>query len=476
MKKIFILSACFFLSFSALHSQELISTQELLLSYLENDIELQKLTLSAQKAQLSEESVKIDNGFDVSLSSGTVTIKSDKTGTKISAKPKAEIDVFPAGNLALKGETNLTQTSNEKNSNETKISDTTISASIDIISDKNSSRKVSLMKAGRSRIEAERAVQSRAVSAEKEFYTELKNLLNSINSIIKSQSTLYSDTINFEQTKAKGYSTSSSTYRLAQMKVVSDTHSVNSGIKDFINDYIVFYKKCGYDIEISDDIDFMTLIPSDIQDAEPLNAENFNKDNYTKLESANWNHTINSIERKSKRNFSLSANGGYTIDNSTTKSDTVNAGLSSTYQGLTLGAGIELPVGVKDSNPVFSVSASISLNSFRKASITTKTNKLTEEQELLDIQSAETSYITYLITAKQNLEQILWEQNTTLESYEMYEGLEKDLAAWYKNGVISESEYLSAKTNYNQYKVQTIINKINLLIYNNEVKSNFVQK
>ena len=476
MKKILILTACFLFSFSILHGQELIPTQELLLSYLENDIELQKLTLSAQKAQLSEESVKIDNGFDISLSSGTVTIKTDKTGTKISARPKAEIDVIPAGNLVLKGETNLTQSSTEKTSSETKLSDTTISASIDIISDKNSSRKVSLMKAERSRIEAERAVKTRAIAAEKEFYTELKNLLNSINSIIKSQSSLYSDTINFEQTKAKGYSTSSSTYRLAQMKVVSDTHSVNSGIKDFINDYIVFYKKCGFDIQISEEIDFMTLVPSDIQNVDPLNAETFNKEDYTKLESANWNHTINSIERKAKRNFSLSANGGYTIDNSTTKSDTVNAGLSSTYRGLTLGAGVELPVGVKDSNPVFSVSASISLNSFRKASITTKTNELAEEQELLDIQSAETSYITYLITAKQNLEQLLWEQNTTMESYDMYEELEKDLAAWYKNGVISESEYLSAKTNYNQYKVQTIINKINLLIYNDEVKSNFVQK
>lgn len=469
VKKTLLLSACFLFSFSLLHSQKLVSTQELLLSYLENDIELQKLTLSAQKAELSEKSVKIENGFDVSLSSGTVTIKPSADGTKITAKPKAEVSVLPVGNLGLGAETSITSSNDE-----TKLKDTTFSASIDLISDKNASRKVSIMKAERSRLEAVRAVNARAISAEKEFYTELKSLLNSINSIIKAQSSYYSDTISFEQTKAKGYSATSSTYRLAQMKVVSDQHEIESSIKELQHDYTVFYKKCGYDIELNDLSDIMNLVPQDIEEVEAVNVSDFEKELYTKIESAEWTNKINNLERTSKKSFSLSFNGGYTLDNSTTNSDTVNAGVSGSYQGLSLSGGVMFPVGTEKNDPTFTVSAGISLNSFLKSNITTKQNKLSNEQELLDIQSANNAYETYIVSAQKNLEQLNWEINTTKESSDMYEELERDLASWYQNGIISQSEYLSAKTNSDQYKLKTIINKLDILIYNDEVKSNFV--
>ena len=469
LKKIFIIISSLFLFISFLPALDLVSTQDLLLSYLENDVELQKLTLNAQKAELSEQSVKIDNGFDVSLSSGTVTIKASQDGTKITAKPKAEAELPQASNLSLSAETSFTSTSKDAD-----LSDTTFSASVDIISDKNATRKVSLLKAQRTKLEAKRDVNARAIAAEKEFYSELKGLLSSINTIIKNQSTLYSDTIAFEQVKAKGYSSSSSTYRLSQMKVLSDQHTVDSGIKELIHDYVVFYKKCGYDLDLSGGNDIMNLLPKDIENVEEIDVTFLDKELFTKIESAKWTNYINSLERDSKKSFSLSVNGGYTIDNSITSSDTVNAGLTGSYQGLSLGAQVLFPVGSEENNPSFSLTASISLNTFRKAGITAKQNELLEEQELLDIQSAENSYKTYIVSARQSLEQLKWEQSTTKESLDMYVSLEKDLATWYKNGIISESEYLSAKTSLNQYKVETEINKIDLLIYNDEVKANFV--
>ena len=60
-------------------------TTTLLLSYVENDTELKNLTINAKKAALSYKSTMIDNGFDVTLSSGTITLQMSDDGSKLSA-------------------------------------------------------------------------------------------------------------------------------------------------------------------------------------------------------------------------------------------------------------------------------------------------------------------------------------------------------------------------------------------------------
>ena len=50
----------------------------------------------------------------------------------------------------------------------------------------------------------------------------------------------------------------------------------------------------------------------------------------------------------------------------------------------------------------------------------------------------------------------------------MYSELESDLEKYFKAGVTKESEYLSAKTNKEKYKIKLLINDIDLIIYNNE--------
>ncbi len=92
----------------------------------------------------------------------------------------------------------------------------------------------------------------------------------------------------------------------------------------------------------------------------------------------------------------------------------------------------------------------------------------------MDIKNAEYDYETYLVTAEQNLESILWESQTAKENYEMYSKLADDLEAWYKMGIVTESEYLSAKTNAEMYQVEILMDMLEIIIYNDEIKSNFV--
>ena len=478
-KLLFLFStALLFLTAHALSSAEALpDTTTLLLSYVENDSELKNLTLAAKKAALSYQAAKIDTGFDVTLSSGTITLQASDDGPSITAKPSAKASLPQASNLSLTAQTNYSSQASGS-----KVSDTSLSLGVDIISSALISNKLTKLKAERNLLEAQRKIEKRAIAAEKEFYTELKSLLTSINSIMTKRHTLYEDSIDLEAKKVQGYSKASSTYRQAELKVISDQHEIDSAIHSFKHDCIVFYKKCGYDLEMDDSSDLMNFVPSGIDEVEPVDVTQFDKALYSEIESANWTYYINSMERSSKKVFSLSANAGYTFNNSSTKSDSIDAGLSGNIGGLTLGAGISMPVGnagegnTKASSPSYTLSASLTPNTFRKNSITKQQNQLTEEQELLAIETAETAYETKLVELQQKLDSLLWEKKTAEENISMYEDLEKDMALLYKQGYISETEYLSAKNNLNSSIIKKISNLIDLIIYNDDVISNFVSE
>lgn len=451
-------------------------TTTLLLSYVENDSELKNLTLAAKKAALSYQSAKIDTGFDVTLSSGTVTLQVSDDGSSITAKPSVKASLPQASNLSVAAQTNYSSEADGS-----KISDTSLSLGVDIISSALISNKLTKLKAERNLTEAQRKIEKRAIAAEKEFYTALKGLLTSINSIMTKRQTLYEDSISFEAIKIQGYSKASSTYRQAELKVISDQHDVDSAIHSFKYDCVVFYKKCGYNLEIDDKADLMTFVPAGIDEVEAVDVKDFDKELYTDIESATWTYYINSMERSSKKNYSLSASAGYTFDNSSTKSDSIDAGLNGSIGGLTLGAGISMPVGnPRESNskasPAYTLSATLTPNTFRKNSITKQQNDLTEEQELLAIQTAEAAYETKVVELEQKLDTLLWEKKSAEENLSMYEGLEKDMAQLYKQGYTSETEYLSAKNNLNSSIIKKISNLIDLIIYNDDVISNFVSE
>lgn len=454
-------------------SQRLPDTATLLLSYVENDAELKNLILAAKKSALSYQSAKIDTGFDVTLSSGSVTLQVNDDGTKLTAKPSVKMSLPQASNLSVTAQTNFSSESSN-----TSLSNTSVAVGIDIISSAVISNKLTKLKAERAVTEAQRKIEKRAIAAEKEFYTALKSLLSSINNIMTKRQTLYEDSIDLEAKKVQGYSESSSTYRQAELKVISDQHEIDSAIHSFIYDCVVFYKKCGYDLEIDDKADLMSFVPSGIDEVEPADILKFDKALYTEIENANWTYYINSMERSSKKNYGLSASAGYTFDNSITNSDSIDAGLSGTFGGLTVGAGISLPVKSSQSSisPAYTLSASLNPNAFRKNSITKKQNVLTEEQELLAIQTAESAYETKLVEFQQKLDTLLWEKKTVEENISMYGDLEKDMAQLYQQGYINETEYLSAKNNLNSSIIKKISNLIDLIIYNDDVISNFVSE
>ena len=114
MKKILFFLMTFLLTFTAVAQekndtpeQSLPDVQTLFLSYLENDSELKNLSLAAQKAELSDAATIIDNGFDITLSSGTITVRVAEDGNTITAKPSIKASLPSAANLSVNGQTNI---------------------------------------------------------------------------------------------------------------------------------------------------------------------------------------------------------------------------------------------------------------------------------------------------------------------------------------------------------------------------------
>ena len=471
MKRKLFLFTLTFLSVTSLFAFTPVSTNELLLSYLENDIDLQKATLQAEKANLSYESTLIDNGINVNLSTGSISLRTSKDGLSVKASPTVKLVMPELNNLSISAKTSLTV----QQGNSNPVTDTNIALDIDITSNDKLQLEINKETAERNKLTAIRNLETKALEKEKAFYNDLKNILNSYNTIVQAQSKLYNDLKDFESIQAKGYSQSSSKYRTAELQVLSDKNSIESSIKTFINDYILFYKKCGIDIDLTYGGNFQELLPTDLTEVELLNVEDFDKEKYIEIENAKWTHEINSKKRKLNSSFSLSVNSGYTFKNSLTNSDTVNLGVNSTIGGANLSLGMNIPT-TTDPYPTFTINAGVNPNTFRKNNIKTKQEDLAEQQELLDIQTAEINYDNFVISSKQKYEELLWKEETTKKNYDMYEDLRKDMGDWYKEGVVSESDYLSAITNANLYKVKMLINQIDLLIYNNDITRKFIQK
>lgn len=196
------------------------------------------------------------------------------------------------------------------------------------------------------------------------------------------------------------------------------------------------------------------------------------------------------MQRKADRDFTLTATTGYTLKNSNTsfssgettvtdkgtttisnsdKSDTIDAGLTATWKGLTVGAGVNIPIS-SGNEPVYTLSATVKPNTFRTRKITLASNELTEEQELIDIQSAEESYETALVDKKTELDSIMWTKKTYKETFDLWNQLENDEKKWFREGIVKESEYLNASANRELYRLKLMINQIDLIIYNAETK------
>ncbi len=497
--------SCLFFLFlaSVIHSQPAVDDKlkELLSGYLSNDLQLKKYTLEAQKKALALSSVKIDNGIDVSLSSGNVSITTDMSdSTKITFTPSVSAAVPQANNLSL--DFSLPYTVEDGNKT---VDGGSLSVSVGIISDAAKKRNLSILEAERALLEAKRNVTDRAVSAEKEFYSALKSLYNYAITIQTKKNDLYDDTVDLKVLETQGYSKTSAKYRQASLQVDSDRRAVHEYERLFERETAIFAMKCGktftrssaaydekkekgeapgnYDPEKAGNLAYesaMAFLPDSIPKVKAERIFEYDRNTYSKTESAAWDKYIGELTREADYDMTLTATGEYKFNSNTSGYDDAGGKLSFNWKGISASAGAYVPTGKntfdsassfsKNDNPYFQFSLTLTPNEWRMAGISKQQDAIDAQIEDIAINDAHDDYEEEILAKVSTFHDIKWSERSYEEEYDMYTKLESDMAKWLEQGIVTENDYLDAKCSREKARLNIIINAIDLIIYNDEVK------
>ncbi|MCR5605623.1 MAG: hypothetical protein K6F69_02240 [Treponema sp.] len=453
--------------------------KELLAGYMSNDLTLKKYTYIVTQSSLELEESKINNGVEVNLSSGAMTLKTNGSDSSFTVKPSATVSIPQLNNSSISFSATGTNEDDEDN-----WQDMSLTFETDIISGARLSRKIELLKSKRTLLESKRNLQDQALTVEKSFYSELKELYEYVIDVLEEKNDLYDNQLALRTIQAQGYSKSSSTYRSAELDVKSSERKVEKAIRELDRNTALFAKKCGteYNYSYSPDVkelQVFSFLPEKIPLKEGLDMSSFPKDSYSDIEAARWATYIAELERKADYSVTLSGNAGYTFNDTDANSDTVDTGLSLTWAGLSLSAGISFPTADKkfasniaassSKDPIYSLSIGLKPNSFALEKIEDKQDEVNRNLELIDIKSAEEDYENDILDKKTSLEDIVWARKNYAEEYSMYKKLADDEYKYYKAGVLVESDYLDALTKRDEALVNALITDIEMIIYNNEV-------
>ncbi|MBQ9621722.1 MAG: hypothetical protein IJR39_00085, partial [Treponema sp.] len=336
----------------------------LLFGYLKNDLSLQKCTLTAQSKALSYDATKISNGIELTLSTGTVKIQSSSDGSKYTFTPSASLGLPQLNDTKLTASLPMTKKSGYESGNEngTFLDNGNVKVSTGIVTSAPLKRKVSLLEAERAYIEAERAVQNQALTVENEFYTNLKNLYGYVQKVLTAKDDLYDDELRLRVLEVQGYSKTSASYRRKYLEVQSDRRNVAENLRKLERETAVFAIKCGaeyervftpekFELAKAEELgnqafeSVMAFLPMEIPGVKMEDVLSYDASAYTKSESAEWSKYISDLKRKTDYSLELGAYAGYTFNESSSKYDTADGGITFDWKGITASAGVSLPTG-----------------------------------------------------------------------------------------------------------------------------------
>lgn len=474
----------------------------LLQGYLANDLELQKVTLTAQSKALDLSSSKIKAGIDVKLSTGNVSISTGgKDQTRITVAPSAVIGI----SLINDGQIDFSLPYTIEGDSKT-VSNGSVSATAGIISGSSRQSKISVMEAERSYTEARRSVRDRALNAEKEFYENLKKLYESAISIQTLKCNLYDDSLDLRVLETQGYSKTSAKYRQLFLKVQSDKRNIQEEQRIFERETAIFAKKCGMELERTTAVGdekvekgerdenydpvkagenaynaSISFLPEAIPQVKAEDIFSHNQDSYVKIENAGWQKQIAELKRQADVDMTLKATGEYKFNSSVSGYDDAGGKLVFDWKGISASAGAYVPTGInafssaqedsrKNSNPYFQFSLDFSPSQWKLSKLEKQQDEINSKLEDIAIKNARDNYETDVLAKVSTFHDIKWSENSYAEEYDMYNQLESDMEKWLKQGVVTESDWLNARNNKEKARLNIMINCIDLLIFNNEVK------
>lgn len=466
----FILGTCLF-SQTEVDSKtlETVNFSTLLENYKKNNRDYQKLELQLQQSSISYQESLIENGLNLSLSSGNINAEFDDSTTKMNFSPEVKLSSSSLNNSSLSMSLPFSFDISDYGVSSKEIKGASVMLSTDLISNVSKQKKLSLEKANRNVIEAQRNLKNGETKIYSTFLKELRELYSSSLSVIQSENSLIEKQLDFDTVKAKGYSTGSAKYRTASLEVESAKRTVKEKERLYKSSLAIFAAKCSVkpsQINLNFEIPETSLV----------SIREYKKDDFTELEKANWNYQMNSASRNLNSDFSLSAQGGYGFSvNEDGFSDSAKAGLSLNYKGISVSATTAIPIN-QNSNPSVSLGIGWNPSSSKINNLSAKSSQIQDEIERLGIKDAQENFFDTVLSMEEKRSNLQWETEQNIEQLELYQELENDMTVWYKKGIVSESEYRQAKINCENAKVKLALVKIDRILYNNDLSLLFVEK
>lgn len=471
-------------SISADEAQEKLSLQELLAAYVANHREIQTMMIQLNQQQLSHESTMVSQGIKLNLSTGNFSMGS----SQIRGEPSISVSMPKLNGTYVEAAFPLQfhfnkDSSSVASSSETAsgsgLQGTSISIGTEIIGNSGKSNQLSILKANRSLQEAQRKIQEQALAVEKEFYSKIKELYSSYGNLLSSKDSVYTKELDLAVLQAQGYSPTSTRYRTKEMEVLSTQRNVDKQQRKFQREMELFAQKCGLQ---SNQLSMETLsLPAELLAStgilEQLPLEGIEQ--YSAMESAQWNLTTTQLEMEANSPVTLSAEAGYTYKNQNLgeiQADTVQAALVLQGFGGRLSSGVSVPVEGEEKTPTAQISLSWSPNDMKTQRLQKSQRELSLQLAQLKIFDAEEKYQQAAEDALLTWEDLLWNRQVAFEELQLYQQLAQDTTNLYNRGMTTETEFNQAITNRDKAQIQCQIVDLELLLHYIGTRQLFVQE
>ena len=442
-----------------------VSLDELLDGYAQNDTELAELLIKLDQQKISLQKTYVQQGINVNLTSGNTVIEFADGAPVFSVAPKVTLDI-PHINSSLSASTSF---------QDEEIKDTSIDFSTKLIDGVSNNRDLVIEKAERDLELAERAIDERLTALQIAFYNDLKKLYSKQNAVSTAQDDLIEKQEAFELVKTQGYSESSVNYRTKEISVKTAEWNIEESERTFnttLNDFLV---ACGFERNAITEV---PALPSSIFTTTIASINDFDTSNYKNLEQAMWNINYSNKQLDAQNDFTLNADFGYanSINPMTDKQEnSASAGLSANWSGFKFSTNFEIPFE-DTANKKLNLALTWDLNTSKNYSLDKQKDILDEKLNELSEQKALDNFEKQIENSLTDEKDLKWQKENKLEELDLYEQLYIDTQGWYKQGLVSSSDLLRAKTDYERSLISANEVLIDILIHNLELTQLFIQE
>jgi hypothetical protein len=279
-----------------------------------------------------------------------------------------------------------------------------------------------------------------------------------------------------ETKRAGGYGSASVILRTAELKLRTRERELQEAERTLAAALRAFADNCGAK---------QAEAPVNIPDDPLIPAGSFDPAAYTERENALWVYEINTLGRKSQdRPFTLDGSAGYSWQSSPASggggAGGASAGESSVKAGLGFsGGGFSASAGVSVSpenpgSPSLTFRFQWKPGGARIFGLDRRLRELAARGEREAITDAEKKYRDLIVDYERRLGDLEWQKEAYREEEELYRVNEEEQKRWFEQGIIRETDYLNAQTEYLSAVNRVLSARIDRRLYNLELRALFV--